>query len=45
MVHYRQQSLSVKGLSLILKKGQKYVTGFRVANLSENCKGIKAFIN
>lgn len=38
-------SLSVEGLSYILKKGQKYVTGFHVANLSENGKAIKAFIN
>jgi len=40
-----RQSLSMAALSVILEKEQKYVTGFHVANLSGNCKGIQALIN
>lgn len=40
-----RQSPPMAALSFILEKEQKYVTGFHVANLSDNCKGIQALIN
>lgn len=40
-----RQSLSKAAFSFILEKVQKYVRGFHIANLSDNCKGKQALIN